>query len=224
VPAPTASPRSYNQLCGIAAALDVIGDRWTTLVLRDLLLGPLRFGDLADGLPGIGTNTLAARLRHLEAAGVVRRTLLELPDRGTAYELTEYGRELEPVLMALGRWGTRSMGRLAPDVAARSRWLVGAMPAFHDDRRRAPRATTWELRLTDGSFTARAKGRAFTVAAGAPVDPDLVITTRDEVLHGLLAGRISPKEALGSGAMSLEGDATALPLMLELCRFPAPPE
>ena len=112
MPAPTASPRSYNQLCGIAAALDVIGDRWTTLILRDLLLGPLRFGDLAEGMPGIGTNTLAARLKHLESAGVVQRTLLPLPERGTVYELTDYGRELEPILMALGRWGTKSMGRL----------------------------------------------------------------------------------------------------------------
>jgi len=223
MPAPAASPRSYNQLCGIATALDVIGDRWTTLVLRDLLLGPLRFGDLAEGLPGIGTNTLAARLRHLEAAGVVQRALLPLPDRGTAYELTDYGRELEPVLMALGRWGTRSMGRLAPDAAARSRWLVGAMPAFHDDRRRVAEPTTWELRLTDGSFTARAQGRTFTVAAGSPAGPDLVVTTRDEILHGLLAGQISAKDAVKSGAVTLKGDATALPLLLELCAFPAPP-
>ena len=124
MPAPSTSHRSYNQLCGIAAALDVVGDRWALLVVRDLLLGPLRFGDLADGMPGIGTNTLAARLRQLEADGVVRRTPVPLPERGTVYELTELGRELQPILMALGRWGTQSMGRLGPDVAARSRWLV----------------------------------------------------------------------------------------------------
>ena len=75
--------RSYAQLCGIATALDVIGDRWTLLVVRDLLLGALRFGDLAEGLPGIGTNTLAARLKHLESTGVVHRRLLPLPERGT---------------------------------------------------------------------------------------------------------------------------------------------
>ena len=85
---PAAPGRSYAQLCGIATALDLIGDRWTTLVVRDLLLGPLRFGDLAEGLPGIGTNTLAARLKHLEATGVVRRRLLPSPDRGTVYELS----------------------------------------------------------------------------------------------------------------------------------------
>src|SRR5471032_1722354 len=129
-----AATRSYAQLCGIATALDVIGDRWTLLVVRDLMLGPLRFGDLAEGLPGIGTNTLAARLKHLEASGVVRRRLLPLPDRGTAYELTAYGRELEPILLALGRWGAKSMGRLPADVASRSRWLVAAMLAFHDEQ------------------------------------------------------------------------------------------
>jgi putative sterol carrier protein len=115
------------------------------------------------------------------------------------------------------------MGRLAPGVAARSRWLVGAMPAFHDSRRRVATATTWELRLNDGSFTARARGRTFTVAAGAPGDPDLVITAADEILHGLLAGQITVNRAVRSGAVKLEGDAAALPLLLELCPFPNAP-
>ncbi|MBA3841803.1 MAG: helix-turn-helix transcriptional regulator, partial [Actinobacteria bacterium] len=117
--APAETGRSYAQLCGIAAALDVIGDRWAPLIVRDLLLGPLRFGDLADGLPGIGTNTLSARLKHLEGAGDVQRELLPLPDRGTVYELTPYGRELEPILLSLGRWGTRSMGNLPAELSAR---------------------------------------------------------------------------------------------------------
>src|SRR5471030_1696722 len=175
-----ATTRSYAQLCGIATALDVIGDRWTPLVLRDLLLGPLRFGDLTEGLPGIGTNTLAARLKHLEAAGVVDRRLLPLPDRGTVYELTAYGRELEPILLALGRWGAKSMGRLPSDVASRSRWLVAAMLGFHDESRRVAAPTTWELRLSDGAFTVHAEGTSLTVAAGAPDGADLVITTEDE--------------------------------------------
>jgi len=212
--------RSYAQLCGIATALDVIGDRWTPLVLRDLLLGPLRFGDLAEGLPGIGTNTLAARLKHLEASGVVHRRLLPLPDRGTVYELTTYGRELEPILMALGRWGTKSMGRLPADVASRSRWLVAAMLAFHDESHRIARPTTWELRLTDGAFTVRAKGTSLTVTAGAPDDADLVITTEDEHLHRLLTRQLTPAEAVAAGAVKLDGDAAALPRLIELFAFP----
>jgi len=207
-------------MCGIAAALDVIGDRWAPLVVRDLLLGPLRFGDLADGLPGIGTNTLAARLKHLEAAGVVRRRLVPLPERGTVYELTEYGRELEPILLALGRWGTKSMGRLPPDAASRSRWLVAAMLAFHDEARPIARPTTWELRLTDGTFTARAEGSTLTVSVGAPAHPDLVITTEDARLHQLLTRQLTPADATATGAVTLDGDASALALLIDLFAFP----
>jgi Predicted transcriptional regulators len=221
MPPTDSTARSYAQLCGIATALDVIGDRWAALILRDLLLGPLRFGELAEGLPGIGTNTLAARLKHLEGSGVVRRQLLPLPDRGTVYELTPYGRELEPILMGLGRWGTKSMGRLAPDVAARSRWLVAAMLAFHDEKRRVARPTTWELRLTDGAFTVRAKGTDLTVTAGAPDDADLVITTGDEQLHRLLTHRLAPSEAVATGAVTVEGDVSELPRLIELFSFPA---
>lgn len=216
-----ATTRSYGQLCGIATALDLIGDRWTLLVLRDLLLGPLRFGDLAEGLPGIGTNTLAARLRHLEASGVVGRRLLPMPDRGTVYELTTYGRELEPILLALGRWGTKSMGRLAPDAASRSRWLVGAMLAFRDDSQRIAEPTTWELRLTDGAFTVRAEGTSLTITAGPPDDADLVITTEDEHLHRLLTGGLTAAAAVADGAVSLDGDPSALPRLIGLFAFPA---
>lgn len=215
-----ATTRSYGQLCGIATALDLIGDRWTPLVLRDLLLGPLRFGDLAEGLPGIGTNTLAARLKHLEGSGVVNRRLLPLPDRGTVYELTTYGRELEPILLALGRWGTKSMGRLPSDVASRSRWLVAAMLAFHDESRHVAWPTTWELRLTDGAFTVWAEGASLAVTAGAPDDANLIITTEDEHLHRLLTGQLTPTAAIATGAVTVDGDASALPRLVELFAFP----
>src|SRR5262245_63048394 len=99
--------RSYRQYCAVARGLDVVGERWTLLIVRDLLVGPKRYTDLLDGLPGIGTNLLAARLRELEQGGVVRRTVLPPPAGSTVYELTEVGRALEPVVMALGRWGVR---------------------------------------------------------------------------------------------------------------------
>jgi DNA-binding HxlR family transcriptional regulator len=213
--------RSYLQLCGTATALDIVGGRWTPLIVRDLMLGPLRFGDLADGLPGIGANTLTARLKHLEAAGVIGRRLLPLPERGTVYELTDYGRELEPILLALGRWGTKSMGNLPADVATRSRWLVGAMLAFHDESRPVAKPTTWELRLSDGSFAARAEGTALTITAGAPEDADLVITTDDGTMHALLTRQISPDDAVVSGDLTLDGDASALPRFIDLFEFPA---
>src|ERR671931_479526 len=101
--------RSYLQYAAVARGLDVVGERWTLLIVRDLLLGPKRYKDLLDGLPGIGTNLLAARLRALEKVGLVRRTVLPPPAGSAVYELTESGWELEPVVIALGRWGVRFM-------------------------------------------------------------------------------------------------------------------
>jgi DNA-binding HxlR family transcriptional regulator len=217
VPAPT---RSYAQLCGIATALDVVGDRWATLIVRDLLLGPLRFVELAEGLPGVGTNTLTARLKLLEEADVVRRRLMPLPERGTVYELTDYGRELEPILMALGRWGTKSMGRLPAHVVAKSRWLVAAMLAFHDESRCVERPTTWELRLNDGAFTVSAEGTNLSVIAGVPDRADLVVTTSDDTLHRLLTRQLSPARAVASGVVTLNGRASALSRLINLFVFP----
>ncbi|MGA9858850.1 MAG: winged helix-turn-helix transcriptional regulator [Solirubrobacteraceae bacterium] len=213
--------RSYAQLCGIAAALDVIGDRWALLIVRDLLLGPLRFSDLATGLPGVGTNTLTDRLKQLEAAGVIQRRLLALPDGSVVYELTPYGRELEPILMGLGRWGTRSMGSLAPDVATRSRWLVAAMLAFHDERQAVSEPTTWELRLSDGPFTVRAEGTSLTVAAGAPQSAEAVVTASDQTLYLLLTGQLAPARALEAGSVTVLGRQSMLPRLLALFAFPA---
>jgi hypothetical protein len=152
---------------------------------------------------------------------VVQRRLLPLPDGGTVYELTSYGRELEPILLALGRWGTKSMGRLPHDVASRSRWLVAAMLAFHDERQPIARPTTWELRLSDGAFAVRAQGTTLAVTAGAPEHADLVITTLDEDLHRLLTGQLTPGEAVATGALTLEGDASTLPRLLGLFAFPS---
>jgi DNA-binding HxlR family transcriptional regulator len=213
--------RSYAQLCGIATAFDVIGDRWAPLIVRDLLLGPLRFRDLAEGLPGIGTNTLTARLKQLETGGVVQRRLLPLPDRSTVYELTGYGRELEPVLLALGRWGTKSMLRLPAGATSRSRWLVAAMLAFHNEARPVPVPTTWELRLNDGPFTVTASGSTLTVGAGAAGGADLVIAARDDVLHQLLTHQLTPAQARATGDVILRGDASALPRLIALFDFPA---
>lgn len=218
---PAAFARSYAQLCGIATALDVVGDRWTPLVVRDLMLGALRFGDLLDGLPGIGTNTLTARLKHLEESGVVRRRLMDPPGRGTVYELTDYGQELEPILMALGRWGAKSMGRLPGQVETRSRWLVAAMLAFHDESRPVRGRRTWELRLDDGPFTVSAQGNEFSVVAGSSGHADLVVTTDDTSWHSLLTGQLSVPQALRSRKVRLSGDRADLETLISLFDFPA---
>jgi DNA-binding HxlR family transcriptional regulator len=211
--------RSYAQLCGIATGLDLIGDRWALLIVRDLLLGPLRFGDLAEGLPGIGTNTLTARLKQLEEADVIARRLLDRPGRGVAYELTDYGRELEPILMALGRWGTRSMSRLPDNVTARSRWLVAAMLAFHDPNQLPGPSMAWELRLRDGVYTALVRDAIFTVRAGSSDDPDGVATLDDQDLHRLLTGQLSVAQAVSDGRLTVDGEPAGLQRLIDLCSF-----
>jgi DNA-binding HxlR family transcriptional regulator len=214
--------RSYGQLCGIATGLDLIGDRWSLLVIRDLLLGPLRFGDLADGLPGIGTNTLAARLKLLEETGVIARRAAPLPDRGTVYELTDYGRELEPILMALGRWGARSMGRLPGNTTSRSRWLVAAMLAFHDESAEVSRPTTWTLQLSDGTFTAHAEGTRLLITADAPEHSDATVRASDDHFYRVLTGQLAPQAALKNGSIEIDGRPAALTTLLGLFRFPNP--
>src|SRR3954451_13767324 len=123
------SKRSYNQYCAMARALDALGERWTLLVIRELLSGPKRFKDLLEGLPGIGTNLLAARLKNLESEGLLCRVTLPPPAGSTVYELTERGREIEPVLIGLARWGLGLLGAPRPSDVFRPVWAVQAMKA-----------------------------------------------------------------------------------------------
>src|SRR3954449_12095220 len=121
--------RTYNQYCGLARALDLVGERWALLIVRELTLGGKRFTDLREGLPGIGTNVLATRLRELQADGVVRKLRLMPPADTTVYMLTDYGVRLVPAMLALGRWGAETMGARAPGAEVRSGWLAGALEA-----------------------------------------------------------------------------------------------
>jgi len=118
--------RCYDQYCPIAHALGTVGERWTLLVVRDLLSGPKRYTDLVESLPGIGTNILAARLKELEASGLVEKRKLPPPAASTVYELTAYGHDLRPVLHELARWGARSLGPPPLD-KLEDGWLVGAL-------------------------------------------------------------------------------------------------
>src|SRR5438132_8508704 len=122
--------RSYADGCAAAHALDLVGERWAMLIVRELVLGPKRFSDLRAGLPGIASNVLTTRLRELEASGVVARRELPRPAASMVYELTEYGREFEPVMLALGRWGARTLGERSEGQTLRSEWVAVAMRAF----------------------------------------------------------------------------------------------
>jgi DNA-binding HxlR family transcriptional regulator len=182
------SERTYNQYCGVARALDLIGERWALLVVRELALGPKRFTDLRDGLPGIATNVLSTRLRQLERDGVVARRRLPLPAPAQIYELTEQGRELVPIMLALGRWGASTMGPREPEQAIRAEWLALALKAFFDAESAADVSARIGLNLDGTLFMLRIVGGALEVAPGQAGPVDLSITTHPELLIEFLAG------------------------------------
>ena len=166
--------RSYEQFCSLATALDVVGERWTLLLIRELLLGPRRFTDLLDGLPGIGRNLLAERLRHLEDEGLVARGSLPPPAASQVYELTDEGRKLGPALAELGRWGVERLGPRRRTQTFRPAW--GMFPLSYMADRDAARDLneTWEFRIDEATFTLRVKDGRVIPRTGPADDPDLV--------------------------------------------------
>jgi DNA-binding HxlR family transcriptional regulator len=214
--------RVFGQYCGLARALELVGERWALLVVRDLVLGPKRFTDLRRGLPRIPTNVLSARLRELEETGVVRRRLLPRPAAAVVYELTSYGQELEDVVLRLGRWGARSLGEPRPEDVLTADSLVLALRAtFRPEAARGLRAS-YELRAGDVVVHARVDDGALEAAEGPLAGADLVLET-GPALKALMAGELGPAEAVESGAVRLVGDPELLARFVELFRVgPAP--
>jgi DNA-binding HxlR family transcriptional regulator len=213
--------RSYSQACGTAYALDLVGDRWALLVVRELILGPKRFTDLRDGLPGIGPNVLSQRLKELEEAQVLRRRTLPPPAASTVYELTDWGRELDQVVIQLARWGARSPG-MPGEADMQPEWVVLGLRAIYDpDGEPAP--ALYELHFGDEVFWARVDDGAFSVGRGAAADPDAVITSDVEPFARLMQGGLTPAAALRSGAVKVDGGRRELDRFLSLFRFPPSP-
>ena len=187
-------PKTYGQHCALARALDRVGDRWTLLIVRELLVGPRRWAELKAGLPGVATNLLAARLRELEQEGVLRH--------GEAYELTDLGRELAEPVHALIRWGGHFMAEPGPADAFSPHWLVVALAAV------LPAAEApWRLRVQDTEILLGPDGPAL---AAEPAGDEPVLETDGPTALGLAAGRLSLADALGSGRAQLAGDRAAV--------------
>jgi DNA-binding HxlR family transcriptional regulator len=211
--------RTYGDLCGIARAFDVIGERWALLVVRELLLGPKRFTDLRRGLPNVGPDVLAQRLRELERAGVLRRRTLAPPAGSRVYELTDRGQELEPVLLALGAWGTAApvppgdpqLGVDSTIIALRTLFDAGAAGDLD---------ATFELRLGDQVFRARVTGGELELERGEAPDADATISADPMTLGGVMWERVGLAEAERGGAMTVYGDRRAARRFLAL--FPLP--
>ena len=202
--------KTYSQYCPVAHALDLVGERWALLVVRELLGGPKRYTDLAEALPGIGTNILAGRLRDLESGGIVRKRKLPPPAASTVYELTEYGAELREVLSVLGRWGARSLGPPCVDDILPAGWASHAARSLFDPE--AARGVTAEYELrADGELVAiRVEDGELDVRASAADDPQLVLETDPATLLELVSGDLSPAEAVASGRARVDGDAAEL--------------
>jgi DNA-binding HxlR family transcriptional regulator len=205
------STRSYGQYCAVAKSLDVVGDRWTLLVVRELLLsGPRRYTDLRNALPGIATNLLAERLRGLEDAGVVRSEAAPPPVATTLYGLTERGRSLEPLVRELGRWGVPMMAAgPAEGDAFRSHWLSFPVSEFLADRDPDGPPATIELRTGDEAVTVRVCGGSVELLQEASAHPDLALNARPRVIVGVLAGAVDLAQARALG-LQAEGDEALL--------------
>jgi DNA-binding HxlR family transcriptional regulator len=190
--------KRYGQYCPVAHALDQVGDRWELLVVRELMLGQRRYTDLAEALPGIGSNILASRLRDLESAGIVRKTKLPPPWAVTVYELTEHGRALEPVLRSLAGWGARTLG--APDPG--DCWSMYAVHVrFRPD---AAVDGIYEIRFVDGETISMEVSDGTLVARKLSADePDLVVEAHPEALHALVQGAVTMPAALADGGVRI---------------------
>jgi DNA-binding HxlR family transcriptional regulator/putative sterol carrier protein len=202
--------RSYKQFCPAARALDLVGERWTLLVVRELLSGPKRYTDLQDGLPGIGPNVLAERLRSLEAGGLVRKRRLPPPAASTVYELTELGLGLRPVVLGLFRWGLQLIDQPDGDETVRaSYWLPAIQSAARPEMLPAQTNDVYEFRIGEEILTIRVQQGAIEVAAGPATAPDLVLSTDHQTFAGLGMGRISSPEAIADGLITVDGDPAA---------------
>lgn len=210
------SSRSYDQYCGLARALDLLGGRWTLLIVRELMTGPKRYKDLQSNLPGIGTNLLAQRLKLLEKEGVVQRRMLPAPASTEAYDLTERGRALEPVLVELVRWGHGIMGKPSEDDVHRAHWNILAMKAVFDPERARDVRAEYEYRIGDAVFHARVEEGELLTGQGPGLNPDFVLKTDTETFVALISGEITLEEAVESDRMRVDGDLDALQQSAEL--------
>jgi DNA-binding HxlR family transcriptional regulator len=212
--------RSYDDPCGVARALDVVGERWALLVVRELLLGPKRFGALSSGLPGMSQNVLSQRLRELQDAGVVRRRTFGPPASSHGYELTERGRELEPVLLALARWGSSVPASSAAELSTDA--LMLALQTTFDRRAAGALRARLELRIGDDCFRAEIESGRFAVGRGSGGHADAILTTGAATLRALVFGDRTIADAIGRGDLRIDGDRRVAARFIRCFPRPAP--
>ena len=214
--------RTYGDGCAIAQALDLVGERWALLVVRELLLGPKRYTDLRRGLPNASPNVLSQRLGELERAGVLRRRKLPPPAGSRVYELTEWGRELEHTVISLGHWAARSPSGLASDAPVGVDSMILALRSRFDADAARGLGARYELRLGEDRFGIEVRGDEIEVARGSAERADATIDSDPDTLAAVLWGGQPLADAQRSGRMTIEGDKAAVKRFLRLFPMPEP--
>ncbi len=215
------SHKSYNQYCGLAYALDIVGERWTILIIRELMAGPRRFTDLMDGLPGISTNLLSERLKNLEQEGILSRRVLPPPAGSTVYELTAVGLALEKSLLELGKWGSQFVPPSPDGVALLN---VGSyaltLKTFFRPEQAQEVDETYELRIDNEVLQVQIKRGEIDVQQGQALKADAIFQTDMPTYLRLLQRQLQPEMAVAQGLVWIDGDPAALNRFLDLCGLP----
>jgi DNA-binding HxlR family transcriptional regulator len=199
----------YHQYCALARALDVVGGRWTLLIVRELRLGPRRFTDLVAGLPGISRKLLSDRLRDLERDGLITRRDLPPPAARQVYELTDEGRDLAAAMDPLIAWGVRRLGEPETGEEFRARWIPVAMLSLADRDAAAGVRETYQYVIGDSAFHFMVDDGSIDVRDGHADDASVVVTTDDETWAEIAFGETTAKKAVASGALRVSGDKKA---------------
>ena len=210
--------RRYRQICGLAVGLDVIGERWTLLIIRDLLMGPKRYSDLLARLPGIGTNLLAARLKSLESHGVLHKRELPRPASGTVYELTGWGMALEPTIQALAQWGMKAMDQCQPDDYRQISWPILGLRPRVDPERLDGVSGVLQLVVGDQRAWLSVEDGEFSSGDGVRDRVGATITTDSATIRGLIFRGMDLQDA----AATVDGDAELAQRMLRVFVFSKP--
>jgi DNA-binding HxlR family transcriptional regulator/putative sterol carrier protein len=208
--------RAYHQYCGLASALDVLGERWTLLIIRELLMGPRRYTDLLTDLPGLGTNLLAERLRFLVDHGVIRQSGGSHSGEKRAYELTEKGRLLRPLVLALARWGMDFVGEMSSEDVARPHWGFLAVEAMIQHDKIPAQDEEYEFRVDDEVFHVAVRGQHAEALRGPAMSPSMVATTDAATFVRIGSGRLRPLAAMVTGELKLTGDISSVLRCCEL--------
>jgi DNA-binding HxlR family transcriptional regulator/putative sterol carrier protein len=199
----------YQQYCALARTLDVAGDRWTLLIVRELAPGPRRFTDLLDGLPGVSRKLLTERLRDLERDGIIARAELPPPAARQVYKLTDDGRDLATAMGPLIAWGARRIGDRKPGESFRPRWPAVAMAALADREAARGVSETYQFLICDSAFHFTVDDCSIELHDGRAVDPAVTWTTDEETWAEIASGKMRSSPAAATGALSVSGDPQA---------------